>query len=77
MSIGVATYDPTGGVPRTIDGLLVEADERMYEEKVQTYRGSTSPRSSVLCQRPSARTSSPADLRRSSLPPSGRAAFSR
>jgi diguanylate cyclase (GGDEF)-like protein/PAS domain S-box-containing protein len=79
MSIGVATYDPTGAFPRTrtIEELLVEADERMYEEKVETYRGSTSPRSSVLCQRPSARISSPADLRRSSLPPSARAASQR
>jgi len=74
MSIGVAAYDPPGAVPRTIEELLVEADERMYEEKVQTYRGSTAPRSSVVCQRPSARTSTAADLRRSSLPPSQRAA---
>jgi diguanylate cyclase (GGDEF)-like protein/PAS domain S-box-containing protein len=74
MSIGVATYDPPGAAPRTIEELLIEADERMYEEKVQTYRGSTSPRSSVFCKRPSARTSTAPDLCRSSLPPSERAA---
>ncbi|HEX4337200.1 MAG TPA: diguanylate cyclase [Polyangiaceae bacterium] len=51
MSIGVATYDRAGRQSRTIEDLLAEADERMYEEKVRTYR-SAAPRSSVVCERP-------------------------
>jgi diguanylate cyclase (GGDEF)-like protein/PAS domain S-box-containing protein len=77
MSIGVASYDPPGAAPRTIEQLLVQADARMYEEKVQTYRDRTSPRSSLVCERPSARTSSSAELRRSSLPPAQRAVSAR
>lgn len=53
MSIGVATYDPPGKSPRGIEELLAEADARMYDEKARTYR-SVAPRSSVVCERPSA-----------------------
>jgi len=57
MSVGVTTYDPPASRTRSIDELLVEADERMYEEKVLTYRGAP-PRSSVVCERPTVSPSS-------------------
>jgi diguanylate cyclase (GGDEF)-like protein/PAS domain S-box-containing protein len=50
MSIGVVSYHPPSSSPRSIEQLLVEADERMYEEKIQTYR-SAAPRSTQVCER--------------------------
>jgi diguanylate cyclase (GGDEF)-like protein/PAS domain S-box-containing protein len=75
MSIGVVAYHPPHGSPRTIEELLVEADDRMYEAKSQTYR-STVPRPMPLSERFTRPPPSSSEARWPSTRPGRLSAFS-